>query len=144
MDERGDFSDFKRSVVWKDDYINRGSYVGTNAFGATVDVDKYEWNRVEVVIQNYGAFSTEIQREKSGSRIDYTLAHESFEVSFSAKSEEARILKRSVGVLLVCKLSGPFVTDDQSFQGATFDSPSQTTSHYFYLHTKLLEIWYYD
>lgn len=126
-----------QAVTWKSDDIERGSYLGTNAFGATVKVSVYKSISYELALLNYDDFPT----EKSGGVYSKQV---SFVLKLYTTPEQARALKSSLGVLLISKLAAPYTSGDIMCSAPTFRSPRSWTFITFYVFAKLLEIWFYD
>ncbi len=125
------------SIIWKYELINRGSYGGSNAFGATVEVTRHETNRYELVVCNYDDFPTTKSSENGYERVFLT-------VDLNVRQEQARIMKSSIATLFISKLTTPFSLKDVDYSPATITSPLSTTTNSFYVFANLIEVWFYD
>ena len=141
--DRRDITHPKKSLLLRVSHRFLDPYVGTNAFGASVEVERSEWYWLYVVLLNYHQFPIATRRvESEWPSKDREV--KSFSIVFSSEREEARRLKSSLCALLVISLSSPFATKEESFERATLDNPQQMRTTRKYLHGKLIEIWFYD
>jgi len=125
------------SVNWESEVIDRGSYEGTNAFGATVEVSREEFYRYELALSNYDDFPTKKSSDGGFERVSFT-------THLNVLPEQARIMKTSIGTLFISKLTTPFSLTNANYSAATFTSPLSTTTITFYVFANLIEIWFYD
>ena len=138
--ENNDVSDTKRAASWAFELRDGRSYMGTNAFGATVRVDASQTDYTDIVLLNYKSFPVQTVAEKSPGE----MREEYLEGQISIQIDEAKRLENVMGTLLLCKLVDPPATENSMYSRATFDSPHSETWNHHYLNTKLLEVWFYD
>lgn len=114
-----------------------GSYLGTNAYGATRKIDQTEITWYQIAIDNL-SYLNSLNEESAGLSEWYFVNNLSIEPTLAMK------LKQSLQALFICKLSEPYVSEEQMIKSATFDSPTFERTYYYFLHADVIEIIFYD
>lgn len=133
-----DYAEMLRSIVWNDVSVRTRSYVGSNAFGVTRQID-------------------EIMRVTTGLAFDvsspfYDVGADGFGemfaapriVSLSASAENAKLLKKNLRLLIIAKLMSPYFIETQKHTEPTIDDPYDQTQIYHYLRVQIQDIWLFD
>jgi hypothetical protein len=108
------------------------SYIGTNAYGATIPVHETDANSYFILINNPKQFPTD--------------SHAVVEHYIECSPDEARRIKGTLSALAVCSLTkGEVLTDkDALWNKPTFDYPHELFEQQWFLKTNLLEMWFFD
>jgi len=110
-------------------------YVGSNAYGATVDVTEYFREDAVLVVENSSAFNIK----------DDSFAINIINVTLSDISvENAKKIKGNLSAICVFKLDYPFLGEDKYYSKATIDDPKETISNYKLVHGNISEIIVFD
>jgi len=104
-------------------------YTAQNVFGATQKV-------TERVIDVYG-----LAFEQDSSLFPKYPHVSEFDTSISLGPEQARSLKSSLGLILICKLAQPWYRESISGHEATFDNPNETLEVLKFLQVVPQELW---
>jgi hypothetical protein len=153
----------RRSLLW--DIVNneRSSYVGTNAYGAKVNVERSMADFYEISFANHGEFPTEkyldettrklLEEERetykrygvteSVSGRDF-LSKLGFSFTLNMTPDVAKRAKENLRLLLVCRLADPPVIEGTTYSKPTFDHPRESFFQIHNLNTKLLEVWIFN
>lgn len=153
----------RRSLLWDIVNNNRSSYVGTNAYGAKVNVERNMADFYEISFANYGEFLTEkyldettrklLEEEKEmykqhglteSVRGSDFLSKLGFSFTLKMVPDVAKRAKENLRLLLVCKLADPPVIEGSSYSKPTFDRPRESFFQIHNLNTELLEVWIFN
>ncbi len=134
---------------------NRYSY--TNAYGKKVEIEENKFQEYAAAFSNYGEFPMErlvlpslrqaLEKESKKGQpvvVDSRMEHEFIIGSIGLTAAEAKRVKDRIMVLAVCNLTDPYVTSDTVSEKPTSDRMREYLAQYFYIHVKLLELWFYD
>jgi hypothetical protein len=155
-------SSFK-SINLYDGKTERGEYIGSNAFGATINVTSSSYNSYCLLFDNYESFYSShwteeaLKRENRYSKdwagiagreyvprySDYEKVYE-LNTTVNATPEEAKSIKEQIKALVIVKLKSPFIGEGSIYIPATFDSASSFSQHFEYLLADVQEIWIYN
>ncbi len=127
-----------RAIQWKSEEVENNSYVGTNAFGATVDVSKEETRYYNLVVSNPDDFNIDKIYDSIG------LYQLGFVANYQISATEAKKVKSKIISFIVCKFVPPFVSRNRKYNRATFDYPHEETYDFNYVHVSILELWFVD
>jgi hypothetical protein len=111
---------------------SHGSYVGTNAFGAAVDVSTLWAESYPLVVKNVASFPGDM---RAGRLLKKTL---------TVAPEEAKRAKENLRVFAISRLAPPFTSEGEVYIPATFDIPQEFHATYYYVHVEVLALWFYD
>jgi hypothetical protein len=117
-------------------FVQLGSYIGSNAFGAKVRVEKAMLYTYFVSVANPEAFSV----STSGGSIP----RRALELQIPMDRATARVVKSRLQAMALCTLSEPFVSQSGDYHKATIDEPNETAYARRYLHCHLRDLVVYD
>ena len=106
------WSKFTLGIEGQEIYNDKEEYVGSNAFGATVNVSEHTQGHAVLAVNNSSAY--DIYRSPYGG-INFTLNDVSV--------ENAKIMKGNLSALCIFKLDSPFIGLDGLNSKATIDNP---------------------
>jgi hypothetical protein len=107
------------------------SYIGTNAYGASVEVENtYSLKSGLVVINSDGL----------GLKNKYIYEY----ILTNISADMAKSLKDKLRVLLIFKLHEPYTSPGYLEKKATIDYPYSETEEYYYIHGEIKEAWVYN
>jgi hypothetical protein len=148
-------SNSRVSVVIKDVEIDRGSYVGSNAFGVKVLVHTATHIQYGIALVNQQVFYLHIQDPSFSTRMSPTYITATIQLEIPP--EKARRLKNNIGVILLCKPSlyvstgqsllesgNSLVFRDRKSSKATIDSPYSDHTDRSFINVEVLSIWIYE
>ncbi|HXB70973.1 MAG TPA: hypothetical protein VNY05_22250 [Candidatus Acidoferrales bacterium] len=108
------------------------TYVGSNAFGAKVNVDETHIVSFHIGVDNPDDYVIEGAKNLIVSSLKNT-------------PDEARRIKSTLSALALCSIDrGEESSDDFILNEATFDNPHEYWEEMGFLNTKLLAIWFFD
>jgi hypothetical protein len=130
-DPHGDLKKVSHSIVvgWRQ---GKRSYIGSNAFGASIRVDRTDVEKFDIDVRNWMDFPID-DKDLIGSSIKST-------------PDEARRIKHTLSALAVCSIKrGEVLTlHDFILEKATFNDPHEYSEDIYFLNTKLVAIWFFD
>ena len=126
-----------KSVSWMSEWKDKGSYIGTNAFGATIEVSSSTTIGYDIALANFSDFPLEAEEQSS-------LFQWFYQIKLTLPPAEARKAKLSVAALVIGDMVQPFTSSDFTHLPATFDSPLQLTLITFNFHINVFQIWFFD
>lgn len=129
----------KRSLVCKR-ISKRDSYIGTNAYGASVEVTKSTHYEYGLAVGNYFHFPIRTEQFKSLGSYEQEL----FAFDLKMDPTTAMKTKENLRLLAIFKLQPPFTLEGSLYLKPTFDSPLEFFTWYLYINAELLEILLYD
>ena len=59
-------------------------------------------------------------------------------------ASSAKDAKQYIRILLICKITKPFISLAQSIREATINLPTKAVLDYYNIHTEALELWFYN
>ena len=123
----------------------QSSYLGTNGFGATIEVHNTRYTIHHVAFGNAQSFPmAEVEDHYSWSSAGWAVTGGGFRVSVPSGPDTAKQMKQELSALAVCKLTAPFAVSDYYSESATVGSPYASQYRDDYVITELLEVWAYD
>jgi hypothetical protein len=108
------------SVPLRETSRRTGAYIGQNAFGATTKVTEHE-------VMKYCVSGI------SDSRIEFSIAN-----------EKARRIKSNLRILLIGRLTPPYISESSNYASATISNPADVVFRAKNLHMKIEQIFVYD
>jgi len=146
---------------------SRGSYIGTNAFGAVVDVSTSSFESYALVVKNVASLPTrkempeylresyerarrdDLEMRNVGIQIDTASTYESSQERFlrttvSLGPEDAKRAKADLRVFAISRLAAPFTSKGDLYSPARFDKPSEFYEEVHYVHVEVIALWFYD
>lgn len=126
-----------KSVSWSFENNDEGSYLGTNAFGATVNIHRTTCVSYDIAISNYDVIPAEGNNESIHNNMSYA-------IKISISPSEARTLKESISALAVGEIYHPIISNHAFYSGPTFKSPSSHTFLTYNFHIELFQLWFFD
>jgi len=126
--------------MWAKFKSTDSSYVCTNGFGATAEVQNTRYTIHHVAFGNAQAFPTVPTVEVKDGDLSTVAIH----VSVPSEPDAARQMKPELSALAVGRLTAPFTTSLYYGDTATVSSPYATQNQGNCVMTELLEIWIYD
>jgi hypothetical protein len=156
-------SENRMALTWDIVSKDHSSYVGTNAYGASVKVERNISDFYEIAFDNYLNFPTvkylgkveqEVVDENTkryadlgiqhpDSDFDY-LKHTGFFADLKLDVPTAVKAKENLRLLLICKLSEPQTIEGSMYDKPTIDNPNEYLITNYSINTHLLEIWFFD
>jgi hypothetical protein len=128
---------FNKFAQW--DYTsNNGSFNGTNAYGAKIQVDTYETFSYNLLIDN------NLEWERSKYYKDDNSEWGKIIINLHASPHEAKQIVPRINVVFICTLTPPYNSLDEDYIKATFNSPTEVTSHDYYVHANVSQIWVFN
>ena len=133
-------------------------YTGNDADGARIEIEEVKFKEYAVAFTNFMEFPVErlippaarraLEKEsKNGTPaqgIDERLKREVIVGRVPLAPKAARHLDETVMVLAVCGLVEPYVSSEVVWQKSTSERLREYMGQYYYLHARLLELWFYD
>jgi hypothetical protein len=110
------------------------SYVGTNAYGATVDVKRLDIVEYKLVINNLSEFN--IAKKDFGET--------KVVCSIKLPADKAKELKNNLSLLVIYNIDDPAYKDEDHYSSATFDSPTSLTRKTHFVYSKAVDFWIYN
>ena len=132
-----DFYDKRESFIVKEKRQSERSYIGKNAFGASVGVREiYSLQYSLALVNGKGEFL-------NGN------GFEVYQLDINISPDKAKILKEKLAFLIICKIksqyeNGPIVFDGGQYIKPTLSNPIELVYKIYYLNVKALEIWAYN
>jgi hypothetical protein len=127
----------KRSVPLRYDFQPSTSYVGQNAYGAKVTIEKTFANVYELLIENFRDFER-VPRDSS-----LTFRH-TITANLEMTPAEAMAAKPNLKVLALARLHDPYILKGYLSHKPTVSEPRDTFAVYHYLVCEVKEFWIYD
>lgn len=121
-----DYSKASISVLSEDKY---GSYAGSNAFGASVEIIKQTGDHYDLAIEKPIQLSLRFGDLYWEVNMDILTAMEA---------------KQNLRLLAICELRAPLSREVRLYEEPTFDHPTETNIKYHYVIGELKGIWLYD
>ena len=131
----GSYSKTMRSLLWHEEYHPQGSYVGSNAFGAKVKVEKGVGTKIGI------AFDTATNPVYKPAGYDSPASPSPRKVSFNVPLEEAKHLKGDLRLLVIATLVEPYTLTDQQHTAPTIDYSYDIDETYEYVKVQINDIW---
>jgi hypothetical protein len=125
----------ENNVKIKHDIHDLGSYWGTNAFGASIKVDKSE-SIIHAIFIHNNVFVKRINEAPS--------PQSNFECTLSIGPEIAKLIKSSIQALIICKLVEPYISNEIVRSKPKFDYPYDSNFNNNYLHADVIGIIFYN
>jgi hypothetical protein len=119
---------------------NHRSYIGSNGFGAKREVNAWEHTEYEVLLSNSGFHSALHHRDA----LNAFVVSRTFHIAIPMPLERAKTVKPQIRVLVIGKLSEPFVSSGSSYDGPTIDDPIELSVSYKYVQMDISAIWVYN
>lgn len=115
---------------------DQGSYIGQNAFGATVKVARWQ----EFV------YGFQITNPTDFGFVPTTEGGDKYRISLAAQIDPktAPKVERNIKALFIGYVTKPYQSQDLGFDAATFDSPYSTSKTSNYVCFRLKAVWFYD
>lgn len=106
----------------------RGSYVGTNAYGVSVNVNSYRdmIGRLEIPLNSFSGDAVPANRQWTTS--SKTDMFKQWEIPLDPRN--ARAFKERPSLVILVRVVPPFLTYDSHYAGATIDSPTALSLNY--------------
>jgi len=119
-------------------------YVGQNAYGASVVVEKEYADSWDLMFTNYAKLAATKHRDKSTDINPTPSMYDAFIKRLEMDIPTAKQARRNLRLLIICKPVAPWASNDKSYIGPTLRKPKDITWTQHMLHIELVEIWYYD
>jgi len=144
------------ALPWLKVSRDMGSYIGTNAFGARIRVDRAVVDSYVIAFDNYQQFYQQPRIERSETASDYlrdkkeqvlweqTLSDQMFAADLKMGVDSAMKGKENVRLLLVCRVAPPYTIKGVMYDKPTVDDPHDFLFEYYSLNTELIEVWFFD
>jgi hypothetical protein len=127
-------------ITWSDSTLAHYFYVGQNGFGAKRRVEHYTQEFIALEISNGDAVGlVEVPNRDVPSMTDSAIS-----ITVPMDLRDARQVKGSLRMLLICRLVEPFIKNETGFVEATFNNPYEEKHINKGLIIKILEIWLFD
>lgn len=125
-----DFYDKRESFIIKEKRQSERSYVGRNAFGASVVVREAYYLRYGLALINGKSFGI-------------------YRLDINVPPDKAKNLKEKLAFIIICKIKSPNENDPIAFEGGqyikpTLNNPIELVYTIYYLNAEALEIWAYN
>jgi hypothetical protein len=154
----------EKDLLWKIIDRDRSSYIGTNAYGAKVKVDRNDSDFYEIAFANYSQFPVIRYLDKFQQQLEddekklsekyglpppqrYTLTDDretAFAADLTMDAPMAMKAKNNLRLLLVCRLTTPNTIEGGMYDKPTIDRPHEYFIKNYDLNTELLELWFFD
>ncbi len=133
-------------------------YVITDRTGRRLDIEELKFEEYLAVFDNFREFTVEkvilpstketrkrlSKKEKTEDMLDEGIYREAIVGRIQLKPEDARHLKDAFAVLLIGSPEKPFTSSETVQRKGTPERLGQYMARFYYLHMRLLEIWFYD
>ena len=133
-------------------------YTSSDGQGGKIEIEEIKFREYAVAFTNFprfpverlmlsGARKTFEKEQKKGApavRPDESLKREVIVGKIPMAPKTARSQQEAVMVLAVCELVEPYATSDVVWQRPTPVKLREYMGQYFYLHARLVELWFYD
>ncbi len=107
---------YTSSMQFSEKYRDRPSYVGQNAYGASVNVDSYSVTRSTLEFP-------------LGQMLDDNGRGANMQWRLSMSPEDARAFKANPHMMVWASIKSPYLTTDVSLSKATIDYPTESSTH---------------
>jgi hypothetical protein len=139
MHPRGDeYAEGVRSIIWNEVSRTDGSYLGSNAFGATTRVERTTETTTGLA---FDIATTPLYRGKGS--LD-KIVSESRRTSFHVSPQRAKLLKDGLRILVIATLIDPYTVNTEEYKDPTLEYPYEETRRYRYLKVAIEDVWIFD
>jgi hypothetical protein len=133
-------------------------YTSNDGQGKKIEIEEIKFREYAVVFTNFAEFPVErlvlpntrraLEKEQKktvpAAKADESLKREVIVGKIQLAPKAARNVGEAIMVLAVCELVEPYATSDVVWQRPTPEKLREYMGQYFYLHARLVELWFYD
>jgi hypothetical protein len=125
--------DHEWSPLWRLSHEYLGEYVGSNAFGVKRKITRWRENGLVIVAHGSKWLAPDCQVT------DFDIA-----CPVQANGPTARLLSQNLRVIIVGRLTAPFISFESDTSPPTIDEPAELHNRTKYLHVELEQLWLTD
>jgi hypothetical protein len=133
-------------------------YTYMDAGGAKIEIEEVKFRDYSVAVENFDEFPVErgllpsmkqLMQKQSKKGIqegkpDDEWKRDIIVGTLNVAPGEVKQLKESIRVLVVCKLTDPYITSETVHREGTEEKPGQYHAEHLYLHVRCGGLWFYD
>lgn len=147
------FVDYRASMILKSKRTGFKTYIGSNAFGATTVVKRFEGTQYGIALVNQNEFGSSNYDNQYNIATPLTGVRK-IKLGINIPPNKAKTLKNKIGILLLCKPSlfkssalvddNPLIFERFYYKEPTIDYPEEHSFTRKYINVEVIAIWLYD
>lgn len=122
-------------VLIKNLAFEKSHYLGTNAYGVSIDVEKVDRQDLVLALKNPAGSKMKL--------VPFWIDNFKYEIP-QVPPEKARAVRDNMRLVYIFTLAEPYFNEDASHTKPTYDKPEDSTRIFYNIHATVTEVWVFD